>query len=58
MRLEVQLVERTGWTLETLDQTDIDRLFPFYFELMHTQGQTGKPRSKRRMLFADEANWL
>jgi hypothetical protein len=58
VKIEVQIVEFTGWTLEYLDRLDIERLFPFYFELVHSKTAPAKNRAKRKLIYADQADWL
>jgi hypothetical protein len=50
-------VELFHWALNDIDETDIESLIPFVFGYPEWK-KTRSAASKRRMLFADEADFL
>jgi hypothetical protein len=52
--LEISLVNSFGWSLQEIDNTDIESLFPFIMRYAHTGGE---PVVKQG-IFCDQVSWL
>jgi len=50
-------VDRTGWSLVDIDNTDIESLIPFMFRYPSWKGEN-KTKATRRKAYADEVSWL
>ena len=57
--LEISLVERWGWSLRDIDETDIESLLPFIYRFAATTGKDGKPKAKApgKKTFIDQINF-
>ena len=55
--LECRMVDLFGWSLNEIDETDINSLMPFLFYYPHWKG-ANKERGQGRRIFADQAGWL
>jgi len=58
--LKASLVKAFGWSLYDIDNTDIESLMPFIFEITGNQDKSGKREKKIRRVFCDDpsASWL
>lgn len=54
--LEISLVKAFGWSLEDIDETDIDSLIPFIMRFNETEG--GDRPVKKKKVYVDQVNWL
>jgi len=52
-------VERFGWSLRDIDDTDIESLLPFIYRFAATAGKDGKPKAKTtgKKAFIDQINF-
>ena len=57
--LEISLVERWGWSLRDIDETDIESLLPFIYRFAATTGKDGKRPTKAtgNKAFIDQINF-
>lgn len=55
--MEFVLVDRFGWSLKEIDETDMESLIPFVFEFPRWKHRQGV-QERRRQVFADQADWL
>ena len=53
------MVERFGWSLRDIDETDIESLLPFIYRYAATAGKDGKPKAKApgKKAFIDQINF-
>ena len=54
--LEISLVKAFGWSLEDIDETEIDSLIPFIMRFSETDG--GENPIKTKKVYADQVSWL
>jgi hypothetical protein len=54
--LEISLVKAFGWSLEDIDETEIDSLIPFIMRFKETEG--GDRPAEKRKVYVDQVNWL
>lgn len=55
--LKISLVERFGWTLRDIDETDIDSLLPFVYRLAERNRFT-ELEKKPPPAYCDQVSWL
>lgn len=54
--LEIALVERFGWSLRDIDDTDVESLIPFVLRLTGKKGSTSTGKSAQ--VYCDQVDWL
>ncbi len=54
--LEISLVKAFGWSLEDIDETDIDSLIPFLMRFNESEG--GERPIKTKKVYVDQVSWL
>jgi hypothetical protein len=54
--MKIRLVERWGWSLRDIDETDIESLLPFIFRFAEANGGLAKDASPR--VYCDQVAWL
>jgi hypothetical protein len=53
--MEISLINRFGWSLRDIDETDIESLLPFINRL-NSAGEPGEPGTRKA--YADEVDFL
>lgn len=63
MDLEISLVERFGWSLRDIDETDIESLIPFVMRITRATEDGGEYSARRKTekekkVYCDQVNWM